>query len=318
MLTLLRNVNLPLVSFSYHVTLSFSLDNLRRLFKLDIFEKLSCSIVDDDGVLLPMSANAKALECAIDGQLFPPTAFDSLDIVTKDLTVMIYLDFVNDKAGLLVSFFDRVATLGHFERLSLSLACREDSYCELIEGAPIAEALIHANDFSVDWASHLKNIFKCMEVHRGLRTFTVSDKPPDYSYLEQLLSCNRNITVCGSFGRKLTNGPSIDKIYLLNRMYRGSAQLVMEPKSVRALLAAMVLVENASGNYQRTALLLSNHADALCEFINEDELDVSQSASRETASLSTITPESNQADPPKRKASIQPSPDVTKAARTEE
>lgn len=85
--------------------------------------------------------------------------------------------------------------------------------------------------------------------------------------LDRLLSRNRNITVFDIFGKKFTNGSSIDKLYALNRFFDDSAELVLEDTSLRPLLVATALSESASANYQYTSVLLSNHADTLCELI---------------------------------------------------
>ena len=43
---------------------------------------------------------------------------------------------------------------------------------------------------------------------------------------------------------------------------------------MRPLLVATALLESASENYKPTALLLSNHTDTLCEFIDGANVDV--------------------------------------------
>ena len=192
-------------------------------------------------------------------------------------------------------------------------------------------------------------IFKAMEEHPGLRTLVVKDCPQsyfsdehdsedndsednvfedeeylrlsrfNYSLLEQLLSRNRNITVYDNAGNYFSNGPFIDSLYLLNHFYCGSATLVKESTSWRPLLVATALMENASEDFQYISLLLSNHVDVLCEFIQgmhgQEASVTSQSVPNASESHVPIPHESNQADPVKRKARVQPPRAAKKAAR---
>ncbi len=68
-----------------------------------------------------------------------------------------------------------------------------------------------------------------------------------------------------------SNGSRIDKLYLLNRFYHGSETLVKESPTLRPLLVATSLVDSVC--IKHTALLLSNHADMLCEFLNGLDVD---------------------------------------------
>ena len=47
--------------------------------------------------------------------------FDSLEIVAKDLTTKIYLDDSEDCDVLLISFLNRIADLGHFEKFNFAI-----------------------------------------------------------------------------------------------------------------------------------------------------------------------------------------------------
>lgn len=71
----------------------FSYDNLKRLFKVEVpFEKLKICFLARKYVLLPFSANAKALNYQICLALLRLKTSDSLDITASDLTLKIYLD----------------------------------------------------------------------------------------------------------------------------------------------------------------------------------------------------------------------------------
>ncbi len=68
----------------------------------------------------------------------------------------------------------------------------------------------------------------------------------------------------------------MEKVYSLNRFYRGSASLAVKPPLERPMLVATALTESASSDFQRSALLFSNHLDALyglVHFAQLDELD---------------------------------------------
>ena len=69
--------------------------------------------------------------------------------------------------------------------------------------------------------------------HKELRTLKLEGSYDafgrDYIHLRQLLSHNRDITVTDYDGRLHTDRNVIDKLYSLNRFYRGSACLLTEP-----------------------------------------------------------------------------------------
>lgn len=168
----------------------------------------------------------------------------------------------------------------------------------------------------------MQHLFRGMEGNTGLRTLQVKVYPPEdpgYSWLDRLLSRNRNITVLDRSGERCSNGPNIDNLYALNRFYQGSASLVTVSASLRPLLVVTALLERESTTLQRRALLLANHTDILCEFIDDMDLDdiVSQSVSEGTPSALSIPPGPNQMSL-KRKAEIQPTPATKRVAENHE
>ena len=148
--------------------------------------------------------------------------------------------------------------------------------------------LSKTHDF-LNWGPHLQNFFKAMEERDTPLSITISAYPleedPDYSWLKQLISRNRKIGVYDPSSKKITDGSTIDKLYSLNRLYHASTFLKKESPLVRLWVVGTALVENESGNFQRAALLLSNHEDVLCECIihnmNTEECDASQSTLEE-------------------------------------
>ena len=327
----------------------FSPVNLHRLVQLEAFERLSTYIYDDEAILFPFSSKVDTLDYQASGDYIRPDDFASLDIATKDLRFKIYL--VNNKAwDVMIAFLNRVAELGHFERLHFSICYWDEDVEPDVEYTEVpravAEALIgaiNANSklsyldlsdevLTVDWNPQLPIIFKALEEHQGLRTFILQDCPPeyfsdedvsddsgsddddsvqsfrlDYSLLEQLLRRNRKITVLDHSGNLFSNGSSIDSLYLLNRFHCGSVELATESASWRPPLIATALMERASEDFQYTSLVLSNHADVLCEFI--------QSLNEEGATVSPVSIPRNV--PSKRKTRVQPTRAGNKAARSE-
>jgi hypothetical protein len=274
--------------------------NLHRILNTaEKFDKLAFSPLDSISVLLPFSAHVKALDYQVDVKYMRPEDFESLNIATRDLTLKFFHDENDIWEDVCVASLNRVAELGHFEGFGFSV----DEYFIVESGTlylyefvqPLAEALIRVINgnpnlthldisgsyWFLDWGPHLKEMFKAVEKHEGLRTFTVQCyewgdcddddesklRHPQYSWLEQLLKSNRNITVFERSGKRCSN-KNIENLYLLNHIYIGSARLVTESTSERPSLVATALTESASENFQLTSMLLSDQTDVLCQFIN--------------------------------------------------
>ena len=262
-----------------------------------------------------MSAKTYALDYDVDlDAISRPDAFNFLDIVAKDLDcASFYGDSESEEDNwdvFLVSFFKRLAELGHFERLRLIFPSSEQSTSEQVSN--ITKAFVDAikansnlvylhivseSHRSFDWTPHLQDMFEAIEEHPGLRTLVVQRYPPvdaDYSLLKRLLLGNRNIVVLDRAGERCSDGSSIDDLYALNPFYHGSKDLAKESSSLRTNLVATTLVESASENYQRTAVLLSSCEDVLFELVQnmiDDEDDVSQSVSEEAEPPASLCPD---------------------------
>ena len=128
--------------------------------------------------------------------------------------------------------------------------------------------------------------------------------------MERLLSRNRNIVVLHQSGQRCTNGSTIDRLYAVNRAYSGSANLMKASPALRPLLLAKTWTEFDLANFQRIALLLADHTDVLCEFINGVDLE-------DTMLPASVPQESSRTHVSKRKATAHPSPAAKKAARDE-
>ena len=247
----------------------------------------------DEQFLLPFSAKVDALNCHfLCNNVRQPENFNTLDIATKDLSITFTRDLLEavDLTGLLISLFNRVACLGHFERLAFTMI----GPIELTDTIPVVQALIGA----INANRHLAHLTLCdcpnlfgrstpsaegilhaIGEHKRLREvfllreLVLGPEKDDFSSLKRLLSRNRNLTVFDTSGSKLTNGTTIEKLYALNRFFNGSEKLGPEPAELQPLLFATALVESTSANHQYTSLLLSNHADMLWEFIDSLNID---------------------------------------------
>ena len=262
----------------------FPRDNLERLLKLEVFESLKLNTQYEENGLLPFSAKVTTLNYRMDARLFQPEDFDSLEIAAKDLRLQLYWFDTDGRDRLVISLLNRVAALGHFERLDLAICCHlcisGVNYYDFSTVECVAKALIctihnnpklkHLDLFNthwrVNWGPHYRGIFEAIEEHNGLQTFILNKYPKEedlsYSWLKKLLSKNHNITVLDCFRWRCSDGFSVDQLYLLNHTYLGSAKLVKETDvSLRPLLVQTALVESVSQNFPRTALLLSNHTD---------------------------------------------------------
>ena len=300
----------------------FSSDNQRRLFTLEVFETLKLRSLDKELALLPFATKVNALEYEVDSVHVQPEDFESLEIAAKHLHLRIYFSSgTSDWDAILISFFKRVGQMGQLERLEI-FPIRDDEEPGWWGGfddiASIAETLICAIngnpklsyldighcDSSLDFEPHLSAIFKAMEEHKGLTTFTLRYAPeemtsPVYPALEQLLKRNRNITVFDRNEKRCSNGPRIEELYSLNKCYNGSASLVKVSASLRPSLVATALAKNASRKFQHTALLLANHTDVLCEFIDGADLDSVADVQLEQEETIHRVPKRRGAQPPR-------------------
>ena len=266
-------------------------DNLKRLLQVDKIMRLALPRLNDELALLPFSANVEFLEYRIAATSLAEVTLQSLNIVPDKLFLRI--DHENDDFPIeaVLSFFGHVADLGHFMALAFEFPF-------LTRGSDIAEGvvkqLIEVTLANRDleflgllgsgenplWENGVRMLFEGLKDHPSLRfiSLKVADEAfgPNFSHLQKLLCHDRFITVVDEDGKAYSDGSSIDELYSLNHFYCGSADLVKTPSPERPLLVAAALVERASKDFKPTALLLSNHTDLLCEwvqFADRDELD---------------------------------------------
>ncbi len=283
----------------YHDDKPFADDIMRRLLQVDTIKELNLSCLQDELALLPFSARVEYLDYEIDTSSLLEADLQCLEIVTKKLSLSIYHDFdENFPTELLGGFFQRVATLGHFVELKVAIHGRvnfdiPDCFVQEIIRAARANCSLRLLDLcdeddDLDWDPHVKTLLHELKDHKELQTLRLNGSKgafgPDFSHLQQFLSHKRNVTVTDGKGRIHTNYSSVDKLYALNRFYRGSAKLAKVPG--RPILFGNALMNSAWNDFQRIALLLSNHSDVVHDFVQkvlleEDHESVNSSQSTE-------------------------------------
>jgi hypothetical protein len=311
--------------------LVFSNSNLKRLLELeDKIELLSIRDINDDIALLPLSAKVESLYYSFGAARLQIRDLCSVDIMPRKLHLELRLEDTEEWHALPIAFLDRVAVSGRLERLVLTMhSYRKRKYKDESLIAKALSRVIRANQqlehlqvkSNVNWTRHVKGIFEAMENHPKLRTFAaniIAGKTLNYTCLERLLSRNRNVSVFDEEGhRRITNGTTIDALYSFNRFFHGSAAVVKESPSFRPRLITVTLTESALGDFRRTALLLSDHADALCELLDCSgavSAVAAKHATEEVAHALSLS-ESCQTETLKRKAVTPLSPAATKAGR---
>ncbi|GAX26673.1 hypothetical protein FisN_2Hu387 [Fistulifera solaris] len=294
----------------------FSRTNFRRLFELDVIDKLEIGILVKELVLLPFSAKAKAVSYKIRSDSMQPTEFEALEIVPKDLHIKFYVDAADKEWDALpIAFLNRVTALGDFEKLSFLIfrrgQGRQRFHAKKVE--QVAKALLRAINANpnlqylnvgstlyedpkscLHW--DVQPLFNAVAAHPGIKTLVVGDypsgnDPANYSLLEALLSRNRNLVVLDRKCNRISNGTSVDKLYALNAFYNGSAAFGKEAATLRQSLVGTTMVESASRNFQYTSLLLSKNTDVLYDLMQCLNLEDLVALSEQTEVLAAISRE---------------------------
>jgi hypothetical protein len=104
-------------------------------------------------------------------------------------------------------------------------------------------------------------------------TYPPNDDPTNYSLMDELLSCKRNLVVLDREGNKISNGTSVDKRHAMNAIYNGSASLGKEAATLRQSLVGTTFVECALSDFQYTPLLLSKYTEVLYDFVHSLNLE---------------------------------------------
>ncbi len=263
-------------------------DNLRLLLQVETIQHLGLPLLpDNELVLLPFSANADSLSYVLfinqSGQMSRHD-WESVRITATKLSLTVFFDR-SDPSEALILFWQRIASLGHFVELGFDF---QSNVClplcvihEMIRAA-LANKNLKVLDLSGDYnhcEDYLKTLFNGFKHHQGLRCLRLNVKNNEafgsgFSDLVEFLSHHRNIEVTDFRGTRFSDGLLVDALYSLNKFYRGSTDLVVAPLSEpeRKRLVLTALVEQALKDFQRSALLLSNHLDTLCGLVQLGQL----------------------------------------------
>lgn len=249
-------------------------DTFQRLLQAKAVDRLELGCATLRQIRQLLSASVKGVGFTMKVDELVNLDWSRVDIVPKELSVEFSRYESETHVDMIVSFFRRVAELGDFVKLEVA-TYRElntlmpnrvvDELCHaVIANQNLVE--LHLHHAFIQHAEHCKHLFAAMEHHEGLRRF-ISDMTPDYRVLTQLLKRNRFIEVLDSNGYRVTDDGRIDQLYTFNRFFCNSKGLIQESLSRVPSLVGYALTCSASSDFQRCALLLVNHTDALCELV---------------------------------------------------
>ncbi|GAX18847.1 hypothetical protein FisN_26Hu149 [Fistulifera solaris] len=273
----------PFGSLKFQLSTEFTDENLERIIQVNVLDHLELpGLGNDELELRTFSAPVDSFE----GLLYissPDSSFESLNIVARKLAIRINGDVDAFPTQAVISFFRRLATVRHFVALKIRFTFIDYDEIpdivveELIRAALANHDLKELDLFTIEddmtWDSHFVVLFDGLKDHPKLERLKIMVDSheeafgPDYVHLRKLITYNRNIAVTDDEGYAYTDGPRIDALYELSWFYCDSVRLGAEPTSIRSLLVVTALVECTSHDFQRSALLLAHHADALCELV---------------------------------------------------
>jgi hypothetical protein len=296
-----RKSHFGLLHFLNHIPMSDF--NIERLVQLKLFDKLTLHRWDHPMALIPLAAPVRALDYTIDFDTVLAEDIITLDIVAQDLNVTIMGHHWWEGIDVIIALFARLENLRHSEHLGLKFNIRESE--DLIVNTLNIRAFVdHESDlkksilralvktiittnqnleslnldiYAFLQKDHLEDFLDLFYNHKGLRTIKVeiflnSINKSDRPWLIHLLSRNRRIELRGEWMAFLMHQGEIDEIHSFNRFYTGLESLKSSSQAYRTTLVGMALTEIASGDYHRSALLMANNTDSLCEIIHSANL----------------------------------------------
>jgi hypothetical protein len=273
--------------------LPFSDENLKRLFELEGIDHLDLPYTDDNKVSV-QALSAKVNDLTIYSLVTPLTQFDvtSVNITAKKLTLELNIRTCNIfPTEPILSLLRRFADFSHFKGLSLYIegpdnhdmaipSCVASELARFI----LSNSCLQTFDLfgTLNCDAHIATLLLALKHHNRIRTLglKVFNWPMafgvNFIHLRELLACNRDIRVVNRSGEIYTDRCLIDKLYSLNRFLRASKGLAVEPALARGLLLPTALVEAASNDFQKSAVLLADHVDMLFEFIQVAQIEVEE------------------------------------------
>lgn len=252
---------------------------LRQLFDhLHLFEHLDLPCVPSDLLLKLLAAPLKSICFTVDTE-DEEIDLGEADIVPKDIVVSSIMTNTTFQTRFMLSFFNRLAQLGHLERLAVNASI-------FYRGPPtntdVGNALIRAVRGSKKlkrlefhenprvWDNCLKDLFRVLESHDTPCTVHLHDYPgaldPEYSWLKQLLRRNRKIEVDSIWDSIL----KMEDTCALNRVFCGSQRLTQEPPFIRTSLVGTALTHSVAANrLRRIGILLTDQVDVICDLLQD-------------------------------------------------
>jgi hypothetical protein len=211
-------------------------------------EKLSLFCLDNDLALRPLTANAESLSYSFCHSSTTVADLESIDIVTKKLRLSIDGFNVNKlfAEDVMLSFWQRVANLGHFEELDVNFG----GYHRVVPDR-VVEALIRAVKANSEllnlclrggvgvsgWEPHVAARLDGLRDYKAPRVLRIelsNDSDPGFIHLRKCLSHKIDIIVTNLYDGVHTDGSLMDELYRLNRFYMGSNDLLASPPLIRS------------------------------------------------------------------------------------
>jgi hypothetical protein len=228
----------PLGSLTFARSLAVDHESLRSLLtSVNSKTKALClPLLKNELALLPFAAKVDHLAYEISSSSLSETHVHSLNIATSTLSLTIRHEGQTYPTDSVLNFYRRVADLGHFKDLEVTVNSPSDGYmpaCVVQEIVRAALANSHlerleldttnGDNEEVEWDPHVSTLLQGLKDHPGLRYLTICVEDheeafgPDYCYLRKFLSHNRNITVLDQYSDSFKHQSEIEELYSLNR-----------------------------------------------------------------------------------------------------
>ena len=126
---------------------SFSNDNLKRLFQLNVIDHMKIPFLHDACAFLPFSAPVKSLDYRIYADILSKAEFPSVNILTNKLSLVLNHDDGTFPTEYMLALLRCVADLGHFEELRFVILLDDEDWDAPVPPWFVEELIraVHAN-----------------------------------------------------------------------------------------------------------------------------------------------------------------------------
>ncbi|GAX21374.1 hypothetical protein FisN_12Lu108 [Fistulifera solaris] len=256
-------------------------ENFRLLLQAEAIDKLVLPYVGpQQQIHLIFSALVAEVDLTIEVDAAQGLDWSRMNIVPKELTIAFKVEYDSEAhTDCVCSFFRRLAELGDFVKLDFDLCYESDSSVP----SRVVTALIDAIDANQNLQElalyqphgqvtpYLQDIFAAVARHEGLEFLRLDAYPaetdPQYNMLKELLKTNRNIQVIDYNWYTFTDDDEIDRLYAFNDFFGDCQDLLEESMELLPSLVGEILTQCASHDFRRSAFLMANHTEALCELM---------------------------------------------------